>query len=85
MVHILAAFGGHGDGAAAGWPPAADGAVLLPDQDRIFRVVRRTNRGQWCRVRVYRRRASLFRPRWTLTAAARTKHMPSVENYGNIL
>jgi len=43
MVHVLVAVGGHVDGAAAVRGPTADGAVLLPDEDRVFCVVCRTD------------------------------------------
>jgi len=63
MVHVLVAVSCHVDGAAVVWGPTAVGAVLLPDEDRVFCVVRRTDRGQRCRVRVRRRRAPIFQPR----------------------
>jgi len=60
MVHVLDAVCRRVDCAADFRRPPPVGAVLLPDQDRVFRMVRRTDRGQRCRLRVRRRRTPLF-------------------------
>lgn len=60
VVHVLDVVCRRVDGAADVRRPPPVGAVLLPDQDRVFRVVRRTDRGQRCRLRVRRRRTPLF-------------------------
>jgi len=45
MVYVLDIVSHRVDGAAAVRWPAAVGAVLLFGQDRVFRVVRRADRG----------------------------------------
>jgi len=75
MVYVLVAVGGHVDGAAAVRWPTAVGTVLLPDEDRVFCVVRRTDRGQRCRVRVRRRRAPFFQPQALTSRTNRTSRI----------
>jgi len=60
MVHLLAAVRRRVDGAADMRRPSPVSAVLLPDQDRVFRMVRRADGGQRCRLRVRRRRTPLL-------------------------